>query len=373
MGLQLVDMPSLNAPALLPVVLPPGGWANIPLVDGVTQRPEEREHQRQKEETLAQWWADASEAWLDRAASPNTRRAYEGATKLFFKFCKPTRAWEVGGVHVITWQQAMRKKGLAETTINLRLAALSSFYSFCCYKWDVTDPETGRQVSLAKRNPVMSADRVKVSPYEKSIYLSADEVRALLRSIPRDSARGLRDYALVVSYIYTGRRSSEIRRLRWEDISQDGGRVYYAWMGKGSQRTDELPLPAYNAIVAYLEAAGRLETIEDEDFIFVALSDVAARLPNVKASSELRPLSTSFVNRIVKKCARRAGLKWEKIHTHTLRHTAAMLRRGLTNDIQELQLFLNHASLATTQIYVQHTEKRKDTLWAQVEALIGVE
>jgi integrase/recombinase XerD len=86
-----------------------------------------------------------------------------------------------------------------------------------------------------------------------------------------------------------------------------------------------------------------------------------------------RALSSSFVNRIVKKCARRAGLRWREVHTHTLRHTAAMLRRELGGDLQELQEFLNHSSLAITQIYVQHTEKRTDTMWAQVEALIGVE
>jgi len=159
--------------------------------------------------------------------------------------------------------------------------------------------------------------------------------------------------------------------LQWGDLREEGGRWWYDWQGKGKARTDELPLPAYHAIVGYLAAAGRLEGMGEEDYIFTALSDTALRLPGVDEVGS-RPLSSSFVNRVVKKCARRAGLKWKRIHTHTLRHTAAMLRYELSGDVKKLKDFLNHSNLATTQIYLDHNEKRTDTLWAQVEALIGV-
>ena len=336
-----------------------------------------------REEVLEAAWGEAVEAWLGskeaRTGSKHTRRAYEGAVRLFFEGCE-RKAWEVGGVEVIRWQQGMRAAGLSEATINLRLAALSSLFEFACYKFVMTDARTGREVPLAERNPVRRVDRAAVSPYEKSSYLGVDEVRALLRACDRSTVVGLRDYALIVSYIYTGRRSSEIRTLRWGDLRQEGGRWWYEWHGKGGKsRRDELPLPVYQAITTYLQAAGRLDGMEEESVIFTALSRVAERLPSVverglqDGNGSGSALSSSFVNRVVKKCARRAGLRWKEIHTHTLRHTAAMLRRELGGDLQELQEFLNHSSLAITQIYVQHTEKRTDTMWAQVEALIGVE
>ena len=364
MGLQqaVVTGPDLPVPVVVPA-----GWARAGLVERVGRDRQGRE------ELLQGWWDDAAAAWIEtklaRSGSEHTQRAYESSVRTFFEFCQ-VRPWEVGGVQVIAWQQAMRGKGLSEATVNLRLAALSSFYAFCCYRYVVTDPATGREIPLMEHNPVARVERAKVSPYEKSVYLSVDEVRALLRSIPRNTVVGLRDYALIVTYLYTGRRSSEVRTLRWGDIRQEGGRVWYDWKGKGKKRTDELPLPAYNAIVAYLEAAGRLEGMGEEDFIFTALSGVATRLPGVEEVGS-RPLSSSFVNRVVKKGARRAGLKWKRIHTHTLRHTAAMLRYDLSGDVKKLKDFLNHSSLATTQIYLDHNEKRTDTLWAQVEALIG--
>lgn len=337
------------------------------------------DRQRERDEQLREWWRQAEEAWINvkGAKSKNTQRAYSAALRMFKEFCEEEyadeRLWLVGGVQVNAWQQAMRDEDLAETTINLRLSALSSFFDYVCNKHSAVDPRTGQEVFLRDNNPVKRVERAKIEPYGKMVSLGVDEVRALLQAIPRNTVYGLRDFALVVTYLYTGRRSSEVRCLRWGDISTDRGRVYYEWQGKGKQRTDELPLPAYNAIVEYLKAAGRFDDIQDEDYIFTALSDAATHFDHVDDMPENKPLGSCFVNRVVKKCARRAGLKWRKIHTHTLRHTAAMLRAELTNDLKTIQDFLNHSSLAVTEIYLRHGKKREDTMWAQVEALIGVE
>ena len=330
---------------------------------------------RERKELLREWWEDAVTAWLDsktaKTGSLHTRRAYETDVRLFFEFCQ-VQPWQVGGAHVIQWQQEQRERGLSEKTINRRIASLSSLFDFCCYKYTVTDPVTRREISLAEQNPARRVDRAKVNPYEGAEHLSIEELRSMFRSIPRDTVIGLRDRALVLTYFYTGRRSTEIRTLRWGEITEEDGRKFYKWTGKGNKkRVDELPLPAYNAIIEYLKAAERLEGLGEDDFIFTALSDVATRLPGVDVMPD-KALSSSFVNRVVKKCARRAGLKWRRIHTHTLRHTAAMLRYDLRKDIRELQDFLGHASMSTTQIYLTSNEKRTDTLWAEVEALIGV-
>lgn len=320
-------------------------------------------------------WQEAFESWLDakeaKTGSRNTRRVYEASVKAFFEFAG-VHPWVVSGVHVNGWQRELRKQGNSETTINLRLSALSSFFSYCVDRFVLADPVSGNEYALAERNPVRRAERSKIDPYEKAVFLNAEEVRALLRAVDQTTAVGLRDYALLVTYVYTGRRSSEVRRLRWGDISREQGRYFYRWTGKGGvHRTDELPAPAYQAMAAYLKAAGRWETLTPDTYVFTALSDVATRLPNV-TEYQAQPLSSAMVNRIVKKWARRAGLQWERIHTHTLRHTAAMLRRRLTDDLGKIQDFLAHSQLSTTQIYIQHAAKREDNLWAGVEALIGL-
>ncbi len=134
-------------------------------------------------------------------------------------------------------------------------------------------------------------------------------------------------------------------------------------------------MPAWEAIRAYLKAAGRLENIQPEDFIFTALTNRAARLPKVNAETfdpQGQALSMREVGRLLKVYCKRAGLDVEKVHVHTLRHTAAMLRREAGDDVEKVSEFLVHSSLAVTQIYLHRTEGRKDESWAKVETLLGL-
>ena len=254
-----------------------------------------------------------------------------------------------------------------------------------------------------------------------------DQARALLRVIPRTYPQGLRDYALFLAYLLTGRRNSEIRNLRWGDFESETlpspkscfefypeynegpgerfgrgaggeGRVFYRWEGKGKSRRDVCPLSLWKAIIAFLKAADRLDTITPDDYIFTALNNNASRLPNVRqakrqpyanqsskhtepcslgepncrAGAKRQPLTDRFVRSLLKRYAYRAGLDPRRITVHTLRHTAAMLRVEAGEDLEAISQFLNHSSLSVTQIYLHQVEGHEDTAWLKVEALLGL-
>jgi integrase len=118
-------------------------------------------------------------------------------------------------------------------------------------------------------------------------------------------------------------------------------------------------------------AAGRLDTIQPDDHIWTALTSNATRLPNVHTHDPNAHITTGMVNQIVRKRAIRVGIDPDQIHTHTLRHTAAMLRREAGDDPLVIQQYLAHSSLAVTQIYLQSREVREDVSWAKVEQLLG--
>ncbi|OGO69853.1 MAG: hypothetical protein A2Z49_09620 [Chloroflexi bacterium RBG_19FT_COMBO_56_12] len=334
-------------------------------------------------------WTDAFEAWMENLRAENTRRAYRAAWRDFLAFADKM-PWEVGKSQVAEWAAAIRRQGLSDATLQQRLAALSSFYSFTMDDYTVINP-SGREVALHDYNPAASGKlRPKISPYGKAIYLSAEEARALLWAIKRTTVQGLRDYALFLAYLATGRRNSEIRMLRWGDFERNGGRIWYRWSGKGKDdMRNECPARLWEAIVEYLKAAGRLgkvseapdvpevpkEGMRDEEYIFTALTNKAARLPNVSAAEWVpgaQPLSMREVGRLLKRYARLAGLDAKKIHVHTLRHTAAMLRHEAGDNVEEICAFLAHSSLAITQIYLHRVEGKKDTSWSKVEALLGL-
>lgn len=336
-------------------------------------------------------WLAARDDWLAaklrKTGSEATVRAYTFAWSDLFERFLPAEygraigPWEVGKAHITAWQRDLEEQvipdgqrnagqRLAPTTVNARLAAISSYYSYCNSVFTVVDAH-GREVPLAHHNPAHAVQRAQTTPYDKSFALTTDQVRAMLAAINRRCLQGARDYALLLTYLYTGRRSAEIVNLRWADISAERGRPAYKWRGKGGKvRRDELPMPAYQAILDYMHAAGRLDEIQPDDYIWTALSTNAERLPNVADYDPARHITTGMVNKIVRRRARRAGIDPDQVHTHTLRHTAAMLRRDAGDDPLIIQRFLNHSTLAVTQIYLQSREVQRDTSWTKVEAIL---
>jgi integrase len=87
--------------------------------------------------------------------------------------------------------------------------------------------------------------------------LSGEQVRHLLALVP-DSPVGTRDRAIILTMVLTGRRRAEVLGLKAGDITEESGRVFYAYRGKGGKAGRcELPLPAYEAIKAWLYSAGQ--------------------------------------------------------------------------------------------------------------------
>ena len=381
-------------------------------------------------------WAQAFDLWLNSLNSPNTRRAYASAWSSFQSITGKL-PWEVTRADVASFLDALRAAGLSPSTINQRLAALSSFFNYASQVFCDCSHSSSRGIVYSHKpvglsgaggvlegslsNPAQSIPRLKTTSYSQSRFLTIPEARALLRAISRLTIQGLRDYALFLAYLITGRRNSEIRQLRYGDFEfsscnltsfprsvpmrmgvysrtccgtskqkacpvkipnegrrsdslQEKNTIYYRWSGKGKTRRDQCPFPVWDAIQEYLATSGKLPHIQPSDFIFTPLTDRATRLPNVDPDSwtRNRPLSSREVGRLLKKYARRAGLIPSRIRVHTLRHTAAMLRRQAGDDIDQISSFLGHASLATTQIYLHNLEGQKDSSWMRVADLLGL-
>src|SRR5688500_11761569 len=58
--------------------------------------------------------------------------------------------------------------------------------------------------------------------------LSGEQMRRLRAAVP-DSPVGLRDRAIILTLVLTGRRRTEVLALRAGDISEESGRAVYAY------------------------------------------------------------------------------------------------------------------------------------------------
>ena len=214
-------------------------------------------------------WGRAIEVWLEGQKSPKTAAAYRLAVEDFFSFFQ-SAPWEALPNDVRDWKEDMlsrewensrsgqRGVGLSAATVAQRMAGLSSFFSYTMRSYWVTLPD-GRQRPLNDRNPVQAVSRPDVTPFANATCLSEEQVCHLLEAIPTHTRTGLRDRALILAYLLTGRRSKEIRLLRWGDLRSRGGRMQYHWVGKGKERWDDLPPPVWDAIQVYLRVVGGWE------------------------------------------------------------------------------------------------------------------
>jgi len=309
--------------------------------------------------------------WLD-SLPPNTQRSYRAAWEDLLRFTgkslaeltvEDTARWlcdlaQRSVVGVRRGKRNWQRRGYAETTIAQWCAAISAFYA------------SAYAANQGWRNPILAIARPKVPSYASARFLTVDEVRALLRAVREESIIGRRNYVLILILIITGRRSSEVCRMRWGDLRRDGERVWWLRPGSAGGEAERLPPSIWRAIIDYLAAAGRLQNIQDEDFIFMAVTPNASRLPSVgeRDANEICPLSEREVARLIKRYAQRAGLDPRKVTPTTLRHTAAKLRREAGDSVSGISALLG-ISTASTHALLRRAAEAGQGAWVRVEAI----
>ena len=174
-----------------------------------------------------------------RSGSVRTVQSYSRMLRYFFgKLAKPPDAVRPADVLAYADGVGLSGKEPSAITIGARIACVSSFFKFCI------------RMELLKRNPCDALERPK-TPQSTPRGLSADEVRRLLAIIP-DTQVGLRDRAIILTLLLTGRRRSKVLNLTAGDI-ETGEPAFYRYSGKGGkQGRRELPRPAYVACVSAL-------------------------------------------------------------------------------------------------------------------------
>ena len=147
--------------------------------------------------------------------------------------------------------------------------------------------------------------------------------------------------------------------LYGRDIRENEQTVEYRATLKGGKRKwKELPPPVWAAIQHYLAVSGRILT--DDSPVFVGAAKYRRKS---EATTELKPMTGTALLYAIKRYAKKAGLDPQKVSLHSLRHLGAELFLEASGDIHETQLFLDHAHLNTTQIYLSQLKGKKHHHW----------
>jgi integrase/recombinase XerC/integrase/recombinase XerD len=232
----------------------------------------------------------------------------------------------------------LSERGHTRSTVARKLAAIRSFYRHLLERGEI-EGSPADLVSSPKRDQYLPR------------VLRAEEVAAILDSIPQSEPLEMRDRAMFELAYAAGLRAEEIVNLDTGDVDPDGEELRVS--GKGG-RTRVVPAGehAWAAIERYV-ARGRPR-----------LDDRAHPDPALFLSRTGRRLSTSDVRRRLAICTQRAATG-AGVSPHTLRHSFAthLLEGGA--DLRTIQELLGHASVSTTQTYTRVESGRLRRVYAE--------
>jgi integrase len=172
--------------------------------------------------------------------------------------------------------------------------------------------------------------------------LTREEVEQLLAACSRRGPTGLRDRALIVVMWRSGLRVSEALDLRPKDVNLDYGTISILH-GKGDRaRTVGVDPQAAAVIDAWAQRRRKL-----------GVGPLSPLLCTISGDGRGKRLKASCVRESLKRLAKKAEIE-KRVHPHGLRHThaAELAREGVPVHIIRKQL--GHASLATTERYIDH-------------------
>lgn len=277
---------------------------------------------------------DLVEDWLAACraddASDSTITAYRIGIEVWIEWLSARRSpGVVTPPDVVEFRSALKRRYSAKT-VNLRLAAVKSFY-----RWMVT----------AGHLPVSPASEIKSAHVEdgqvhKRDELADDEVLRVLATCDGTPA-GLRDLAILTLMAYAGLREIEARRASLGDLKTQSGRMTLIVSAKRRTRIVVVKQDQESVIRDWLAERSKIAKLDTQAPLFVSFSrrDLGERL------------STSAIRRMVKARYALAGVVGARKSTHSLRHSAItrVIRGGGTP--MQTQEFAGHSSFDTTLIY----------------------
>lgn len=256
-----------------------------------------------------------------RNRSTATTRAYAADIRQFITWLVatnvvPHRVNQIERADITEYLSHLGREGLSGVSRARKLAALREYFRF------LSDHD---QIS---KSPTAGVETPKRERHSRT-FLRPDEYTRMLAQ----AGANPRDYAILQVFLQTGVRISELCALRVEDIDLEG-HLLHVRDGKGMQdRAIELEKKGILAVKSWLKM--RPEVSNDHLFL----------------TRYGETLGERGVRKLVAKFRQRAGIT-KRATPHSLRHTFATYKAEKGVSPFQLQEWLGHSNLNTTQIYV---------------------
>ena len=222
------------------------------------------------------------------------------------------------------------------STVALYLSSLRRFFAWCNSEGLYED------ITAGVKSP-------HVETGHKKDCFTANQLKAIIGGIDRNSIKGLRDYAIFALMSATGLRCVEVMRANVADIRNIAGENVLYVQGKGkTSKADfvKLSAPVMKAINEYLSARGNV-------------SENAPLFASVSRRNFGGRMTTRSISRVCKTAMRQAGFDSRRLTAHSLRHSAVTIALLAGMTIQDVSQFARHSNISITMIYSHDIERLK--------------
>jgi integrase/recombinase XerD len=276
---------------------------------------------------------------VEKGSPYNTLVAYRNDLTQIAEFLSgrdtfEVKSWDdVDKDMIIAYILHLKEREYAASTVARKVAATKSFFHFLVAE------------ELIEDDPTATLDSPKVKK-QLPKAISVEEVERLLAEPAKGSTpKALRDKAMLELMYATGMRATELVELDIDDVNLPSSSVRV--IGKGDK---ERIIPIYGRAVKAIETylrKGRIQLLKEPEEKALFLNPRGKRL------------TRQGLWLIIKYYAEQAGLD-SNITPHTLRHSfATHMLESEEATLVDVQQFLGHANISTTQIYTRVTSEHK--------------
>lgn len=258
--------------------------------------------------------------------STATIKAYRADLTQFVSWLRGTNVTidtpeDVERLEITEYLGALSDRGLSGVSRARKLAAIREYFRFAEIE------------GLVTASPVKGIDTPRVEKRGRN-YLTPEEYNRLLAM----AGGNPRDYCILMTFLQTGVRVSELCALTLQDIDLTN-KVLYVRQGKGmSARSIELEKKGIQALKSWLV----IRPHDAGNHLFL--------------NRDNEPFGERGVQKLLAKYCRLTGIT-KRISPHSLRHTFASFKAEAGVSPFQLQQWLAHSSLDTTTIYVHLARK----------------
>lgn len=275
--------------------------------------------------------AAAHLAWMELRRSPATVQFYRYAYRRLERFLagRPEQTFaQWSPLLADQYGKHLVEDGVRPTTVKHYVDALRTLA-----RWSV-------QEGYLKRDPLARLTPIKATPATVPGY-RLEDVAAMVKCCNRGTARGRRQLAMLLLFLDSGLRVSELCALRLGDLHLDKGTAVVRH-GKGDKfRLVSYAPPTAEALRRYL----LLDRGADE-------APTAYLFPGDGGA-----LSRFSANRVIGRLAKRAGVVGERLGCHRLRSACATQSLLAGANLAFVQQLLGHEDVSTTQRYVRFLDE----------------